>query len=756
MDINSLKTKNNFHNYITIKQSDNTSSIELLLCGNDGSQIIDLNTSCTVTLLDIVDNQIRQKSEEKIVGGVLSFKIINNLKAHNHNLEVTLANGSKFPSDGNFIVLVSESHTDREIEIINNMTYDEAVKSLTEGLVDTYVAEKFEMLSAENQNNAEIVVARGQYDTVGDRLNDGDSNIEKMFNSISAVDENAKISKPVITFTFDNCYDEQYKIVYPVFKERNMKFALSPVSNDFANLVSDPDYYNYAQLKEMIDYGAELVSHGATGLQMRTTGLNPAQVEYEISEAKRFWDRLGIKTNSYCGTGSIVLDEYLPILKKYHDFAFTVYQGNTSADVATVNEQTDIYKIGRLNLFSLYQAGGLARWKEEVDKVFASGGWLNFYNHRVDDEQGRQDTVPSSDLKVLLDYIQSKGIEVVTPSQALSLLNGKMIATENVSTIRKSLEGQAITSNDNMLLNTTFDNNSEKWVLNGDAVNVITSNTVYNDFKSIRYDFGTTDNTGKFAGVAQTINITGHNRINLADILTYSVNVYSSSNDIEAVHKITVKNGSTTVSENELRIFLPSGNKTLEISTPTPTNAFDTIIVFTRFYPTGTTNKAVEVYKPKLEKGRRRTPWQRPIVAPTIPTATFLDVKMNNKVVSFPTTTRVPLVWDLVVTDNENKYNKSTGEYTIGYGGIFSIDVQLSFVVGVGDRVSIELYRNGGTIRTSDIRAASTYRQTYSLNSVESFNTGDVLQIKALLVTAAGDTSQTLIPLQNFLNIVRM
>ncbi|UTH01619.1 polysaccharide deacetylase family protein [Macrococcoides canis] len=613
-----------------------------------------------------------------------------------------------------------------------------------------------DLILNDGESDAEVIQARGGYTVLNERLNESDNTNDKAINNISAVEENTKITKPLITFTFDNSYDEQYKLVYPMFKERGMKFALSPVSNDFANLVSDPEYYNYAQLKEMIDYGAELVSHGATGLQLRVTGLNPAQVEYEISEAKRFWDRLGIKTNSYCGTGSIVLDEYLPILKKYHDFAFTVYQGNMSADVATVNEQTDIYKIGRLNLYSLYQLGGLERWKQEVDKVLSSGGWLNFYNHRVDDEQGRQDTVPSADLKALLDYIQSKGIEVVTPSQAISLLNGKMIATENVSTIRKSLEGQAITSNNNMLLNTTFDNNNENWTLNGDATGVTTSNMTYNDFKSVRYDFGTTDNTGKFVGIAQTINITGHNRINLADILTYSTYVYSSTNDVEVVHKISIKNGTTTVSENELRLTLPAGNKILEVSTPTPTNAFDTIIVFTRFYPTGTTNKAIEVYQPKLEKGRRRTPWQRPIVAPTIPTATFLDVKMNNKSVAFPTTTRVPLVWDLVVTDNENKYNKTTGEYTIGYGGIFSIDVQLSFVVGVGDRVSIELYKNGGTIRTTDVRATSTYRQTYNLNSVESFNTGDVIQVKVLLGTAAGDTTQTLIPLQNFLNIVRM
>ncbi|PKE22529.1 hypothetical protein [Macrococcoides caseolyticum] len=171
MDINTLKTKNNFHNYITIKQADNTSPIELLLCGSEGSQLTNLNTTCTVTLLDTVDKQIRQKSTETIIGGLLAFKVKNALKANNHNLEVTLSDGSKYPSDGDFTILVSKSHTDRELEIINTMTYDDAVKKLAESVVTDFVAEKFNNLSSEGQSNAEVIVARNGKASLNDRLN---------------------------------------------------------------------------------------------------------------------------------------------------------------------------------------------------------------------------------------------------------------------------------------------------------------------------------------------------------------------------------------------------------------------------------------------------------------------------------------------------------------------------------------------------------------------------------------------------------
>lgn len=170
MNVNSLKTKNNFHNYVTIKQIDNTSPIELILCGSEGSQLTNLNTTCTVTLLDTVDNQIRQKSTETIVGGLLTFKVKNALKANNHNLEVTLSDGSKYPSDGDFTILVSKSHTDRELEIINTMTYDDAIKKLAENVVTEFVEEKFNNLSAEDQNMVEVIQARRESPSLKDEI----------------------------------------------------------------------------------------------------------------------------------------------------------------------------------------------------------------------------------------------------------------------------------------------------------------------------------------------------------------------------------------------------------------------------------------------------------------------------------------------------------------------------------------------------------------------------------------------------------
>ncbi|UTH13288.1 hypothetical protein [Macrococcus equipercicus] len=171
MDINSIKTKSYYHNYVTIKQADNTSPIELLLCGPDGSLLSTLNESCTITLLDQIDGEIRQKSNSGIKNGELSFVVATDLKANDHYIEVTTASGRKFPSDGNFTVHVTNSLDEAEINIINSMTKDEAYQKITNEFIGDTVDRKFDLLSADKQVDGEVILARKGQPSLSARLN---------------------------------------------------------------------------------------------------------------------------------------------------------------------------------------------------------------------------------------------------------------------------------------------------------------------------------------------------------------------------------------------------------------------------------------------------------------------------------------------------------------------------------------------------------------------------------------------------------
>ncbi|GEM_PF-1929411 len=149
MDINSIKTKDSFHNYVTIKQSDNTSPIEVLLCDSKGALLSNLNEKCTVSIYDAISREVRQVSDEQIVDGVLSFKIVNDLFPYTHKLEVTTYSGVKFPADDDFQIFVSESHNSKLLNIIKSIPMELALKVVTQQVMDRFITadENFRTLS---------------------------------------------------------------------------------------------------------------------------------------------------------------------------------------------------------------------------------------------------------------------------------------------------------------------------------------------------------------------------------------------------------------------------------------------------------------------------------------------------------------------------------------------------------------------------------------------------------------------------------
>ncbi|MBC9873704.1 Ig-like domain-containing protein [Macrococcoides bohemicum] len=137
MDINSIKTKIKQHKHITLKQKDNTSPIELFLCGNDGKVMSTLSGQATVTLLDTVDKVVRATINANVSGGSISFVVTQHLKANPHNLEITIG-GRKFPSDGEFTIQVASTHDMAELNIIQQGTKEQVISQITSD-VKSYV-----------------------------------------------------------------------------------------------------------------------------------------------------------------------------------------------------------------------------------------------------------------------------------------------------------------------------------------------------------------------------------------------------------------------------------------------------------------------------------------------------------------------------------------------------------------------------------------------------------------------------------------
>nr|WP_208002129.1 hypothetical protein [Macrococcus goetzii] len=181
MDINSIKTKVKQHKHITLKQKDNTSPIELILCGADGKPLTSLSGACTISLLDLNDKVVRSKINGQVNAGVVSFVVTDHLKANKHSIEIDVG-GRKFPSDGDFIVQVSMSHEQVELNIISNITKETALQEVSQKVLDYITSHPEEY---RGKSAYELAVKNGFTGTEAEWLNSLKARIEE--NSIGLV-----------------------------------------------------------------------------------------------------------------------------------------------------------------------------------------------------------------------------------------------------------------------------------------------------------------------------------------------------------------------------------------------------------------------------------------------------------------------------------------------------------------------------------------------------------------------------------------
>lgn len=451
------------------------------------------------------------------------------------------------------------------------------------------------------------------------------------------------LKKGILSFTFDNSYISTYTKVFPNFKNKGLKFAVSPVAESFASNQKDGAYYNYAHLKEMVDYGVEVIAHGMTGLNLTVAGVNLEQAKYEIQECKRYWNKLGFKINGYCGTNSEVYTDYKNYLKAY-EYAFSEYWTELPISQSVINENTDIYSMGRHNLGMVYASGGVNAVKAEIDYIETNKVWLNYYNHQMD--TGTGDSIPLSDLILILDYAKTKNIEILLPTEAINRLNTKLIAGENLAKIRKEMADSTLETKENIALNPRYTGVSAiptGWGNRDTTVGGLTKTLLgYNGYNAIKYSFDTTNNTSKYVGLSQVVPISPLNKI---DILTFSIEVDSDTTDCDLVISLNLQSVSeVSVSAYIKTIQLIKGKKEYECSLLVPKTGYAQLAYNFNFYPKAAVAMNIIHLKPKLEFGAKRTSWLPSIEEPVTPTAsiTFANSTDNN---ATPTVTGVKYLY---------------------------------------------------------------------------------------------------------------
>lgn len=136
MNINEVRTKLMRHDHLTIKQDDTGSVVELALYDAAGTVLKSVHGSCTVTLRNVNTGAVNLTKTAAITNGELSFTIDKHLEASPHTLEIVTSDGKRFPANGNFVVDITKSHKTAIVDIIQNITREEAIRDVTKAVTE--------------------------------------------------------------------------------------------------------------------------------------------------------------------------------------------------------------------------------------------------------------------------------------------------------------------------------------------------------------------------------------------------------------------------------------------------------------------------------------------------------------------------------------------------------------------------------------------------------------------------------------------
>ncbi|WP_281364220.1 hypothetical protein [Paenibacillus planticolens] len=214
-----------------------------------------------------------------------------------------------------------------------------------------------------------------------------------------AISANDRKKQPMVVFIFDD--PDDYKLLYDnrgMFKSRGYNYTVAFRSD----WVGAGFQFTYAMAREMQAEGFEFAYHG------NKHNFTAAVLADDIEQYLALVLPEGLKINGYVGPNGLY-DEQIIFHQYFNRFKWARGGGNTG--VANVGNPVDYFKLIPSNFIDdLTSEAALATVKAKIDALVSRGtGMLEFSMHWS--TQG-----PYMDQ--LLAYIQTKGIPVVTASEA--------------------------------------------------------------------------------------------------------------------------------------------------------------------------------------------------------------------------------------------------------------------------------------------------------------------------------------------------
>ena len=257
--------------------------------------------------------------------------------------------------------------------------------------------------------------------------------IKPLINSASNVQKsqyNAKPIRPLISFTDDDGKAGVYTKWLPILQEKNIPLSLCIITGK----IGSPGYLTWEQVQDLQNnHGCEILSHTVSHNNINAHATNKTWIE-ELKQSKQTLIEHGLNVRGfaypnggYWGTKEGLVDGTANgfwMTGLFYDYGITT--GSTmNTHPITTNMGIDRAGIGS------YAASGrfdtLDNIKARVDECYAQNGWLIFMTHVDDTNHTDED---NQMLRDLIDYINAKGIDIVTISEGFEIF-GNTVETPN-------------------------------------------------------------------------------------------------------------------------------------------------------------------------------------------------------------------------------------------------------------------------------------------------------------------------------------
>ena len=220
--------------------------------------------------------------------------------------------------------------------------------------------------------------------------------------------------KPIITFVDDDGRNEYLTVLKPVFDNHGVKGTIAMI---VSNVGTNPNFLTLEQLNSLKNDGYDIVSHTYSHSEsifnpLQNTGVTEEQIYNDLVTARRWLDDNGF--NSEClifpwGSYGNKKGKFI------HQAIKAGYQFSCNATGQSNNGSViNTYWLDRPFILD---SRDLNYYKNLIDSCIKSNGWLILSTHCYNVTE-----MPNTELlESILDYIQEKGVDVMTFKDASSI-----------------------------------------------------------------------------------------------------------------------------------------------------------------------------------------------------------------------------------------------------------------------------------------------------------------------------------------------